>query len=91
VTSENPAARSICTTLPTMGSVAAVFAFAEELLRERAVALKHDVPLAVIGAAWILLRVAGHAHEVGDTLVFGLIGLGKVLHANDIYTYASLR
>jgi hypothetical protein len=64
---------------------------AEELLRERTMALEHHVPLAVVGAAWIVLRVAGYAHEIGDALVFGLIGPAKVLHANDVGRNASLR
>src|SRR5688572_303967 len=65
--------------------------FAEELLRERAVALEHYVPLAVVGAAWILLRVASHAHEIGDALMLGLIGPAKVLHANNVRRNASFR
>lgn len=65
--------------------------FAEKLFRERAVALEHDMPLAVVWAVRVLLRVAGHAHEIGDSLVLGLIGPAKVLHANDVCRNASLR
>ena len=58
--------------------------FTEELLHERAMAFKHDVPFTVVRTAQISLRIASNAHKIGGTLVFSLVGPAEVLHANDV-------
>lgn len=65
--------------------------FAKELLHERSRSLKHDMPLAIVGATRILVRVAGHAHKVGDALVASLISPSKVLHTDHIGIDAGFR
>jgi len=65
--------------------------FAKDLLHESAVALKHDVPLTVVGAARFFLGVASHAHKIGSALILHMVGPAEVLHANNVCVDAGFR